>query len=1072
MTSHVEVEQPNQNEEAGERRGVSGGVVHVLINLVHAEAGDVGVAQALALAGEQRSFSLLGDVSCWSSLAETVALFNAVALVTGDGAIGLHVGHELLYAPDGTDFVDRLRALGSPEAALKQVTPLLDHFETTSEAVALEVAADHALIQVAPRHSEGRHAHLCEMTRGLLSEIPALYGLDRALITEHECSARGGRHCLYAMSWDHGGDGPGPDVGAESPPDRWDDLYQDETHEDGAAGRGRGNRQRRAPVDVVEQLEAEAVAERKAAEHTVARLNSEVDQMGTLLEGAFSTTLELLDDDVDSLLSQIAARADAVITAPSYLLMIRIAPGAPIQLHHRGLEADEAQLLAAELWREHPDDAGGTRLIVDIASPRRRYGRLAEFLPPGVTRSPSEERVLQLYAKYAANALDIFGVVTNARRSDATARALLSFSETLSRVAHLADSVQLLADTVPSVTGCDQCTVYLWDGEYGQMIPRARTAGMEDPDAYLGPVVPVTGSGRPATRRPMTPGGHTERPVGETHGPPEPGAVTIRIDTPEIDRLLNQHEVIVVEASTEDASLRELLQRSRTTASVVAPLFAAGEFLGVIAANFGSLASAASIHDPDLHERLAGLADQAATALQNLELLEKVSHMAWHDALTGLPNRRLFEDRVEQELVRSRRVGEPVCMFFVDLDHFKAVNDTLGHGAGDDLIQQVSERLVDTVRSQDTVARVGGDEFAILLPGLADQLAIDGLAQRTLDAIGAPFIVFGGQVETTASIGIAIAPEHGDSYDDLLNRADAAMYRAKDRGRNAFQMYMAGPWPSTSDRTAPDDRSLHADLSGALERGEFFILYQPYIDLHSARVVGVEALVRWNHPILGVLEPSSFISLAEKSDIIVALDRWVLDQTCRQARAWLDRGSDPLRLSVNLASRDLSHPDFFDSVERTLEMTGIDPSSLELEITERVVLDKSGPAKENIERLRRLGVKFTIDDFGSGNSSLNRIGTFPVSTLKIDRSFVQVLGPDGEDNALVAAIISMADRLGLACVAVGVETSLQSQVLIQRGCTTAQGYFFSPPLPPEDIEQVMATIAGTDGPTPGDHRPA
>ena len=1072
MTSHVEVEQPNQTEQAGGPRDVSGGVVHVLINLVRTGAGDAGVAQALALAGEQRSFSALGDLACWSSLAETVALFNAVALVTGNDAIGLHVGQELLHAPDGTDFVDRLRALGSPEAALKQVTPLLDHFETTSEAVALEVAADHALIQVSPLHSDSRHAHLCELTRGLLSEIPGLYGLEPALITEHECSARGGRYCLYSLSWDDGGTGPGPDAGAESPLDD-----RDETHEDDAAGRGPGDRPTWAPVDVVERLEAEAVAERTAAEHTVARLNSEVDQMGTLLEGAFSTNLELLDDDADSLLSQIAARADAVVAAPNYLLMIRVGPGAPIQLHHRGLEPDEAQLLAAELWREHPDDAGGRRLIVDIASPGRRYGRLAEFLPPGATRSPSEERVLHLYAKYAANALDIFGEVTNARRSDATARTLLSFSEALSQVTHLAESVQLLADTVPSVTGCDQCTVYLWDGEYGQMVPRARTAGLEDPHAHLGPVVPVTGSGRPATRWSTTPGGHEERPVGAVHEPSESGVVTIRIDTPEIERLFVHHEVIVLDASTEDPSLRELLHRSRTTSSVVAPLFAAGEFLGVIAANFGSVGSTGSVHDPDLHERLAGLADLAATALQNLELLERVSHMAWHDALTGLPNRRLFEDRVEQELVRSRRVGEPVCMFFVDLDHFKEVNDTLGHGAGDDLIRQVGERLVDTVRSQDTVARVGGDEFAILLPGLADQLAIDQLAQRTLDAIGAPFIVFDEQVENTASIGIAIAPEHGDCYDDLLNRADAAMYRAKALGRNTFQMYMAEPWPAATDRTAFDDRTLLAELSRALERGEFFILYQPYIDLHSAQVVGVEALVRWNHPTIGVLEPSSFISLAEKSDIIVALDRWVLDQTCRQARAWLDRGLDPLRLSVNLASRDLSHPDFFDCVERTLEMTRIDPASLELEITERVVLDKSGPAKANIERLRQLGVKFTIDDFGSGNSSLSRIGTFPVNTLKIDRTFVQVLGPDDENNALVAAIISMADRLGLACVAVGVETSLQNQVLLQRGCTTAQGYFFSPPLPPEDIEQVMATIASADGPadrrpTPDDLRPA
>ena len=269
-----------------------------------------------------------------------------------------------------------------------------------------------------------------------------------------------------------------------------------------------------------------------------------------------------------------------------------------------------------------------------------------------------------------------------------------------------------------------------------------------------------------------------------------------------------------------------------------------------------------------------------------------------------------------------------------------------------------------------------------------------------------------------------MAPEHGDSYDELLSRADEAMYRAKGRGRNAFQMYSgsvvdlcAGDgWPSTSS-------TLHADLVHALDHDEFFLLYQPYVDLRTARVVGVEALVRWNHPTLGVLEPSSFISMAERSDIIVALDTWVLDQTCRQARVWLDHGLPPLRLSVNLASRDLSNPQL---VRQRRAGADARPVSIRRCSSSRSPSGwswtSSEPARENIERLRRLGVRFTIDDFGTGNSSLSRIGSFPVSTLKIDQSFVQVLGPDAENNSLVSAIISMADRLGLACVAEGVET--------------------------------------------------
>jgi len=261
-----------------------------------------------------------------------------------------------------------------------------------------------------------------------------------------------------------------------------------------------------------------------------------------------------------------------------------------------------------------------------------------------------------------------------------------------------------------------------------------------------------------------------------------------------------------------------------------------------------------------------------------------------------------------------------------------------------------------------------------------------------------------------------------------------------------------------------DDRQLYNDLISALDANQFFLVYQPYIDLRTAQIVGVEALVRWDHPTLGILEPPHFIPLAEKSDLIVSLDSWVLWQACRQLRAWQDHDLDSLRLSVNLASRDLASPDFYESVERTLRDTGIDPGLLELEITDRVVLDKGSPAEDNIDRLRRLGVRFAIDDFGQGNSSLDRIGSFPVSTLKIDQSFVQVLGPTDEENSLVAAIIAMASRLGLSCVAEGVETLLQSRVLLQRGCTTAQGYYFSPPLPAEGIAEMLANLAPAEVP--------
>ena len=1134
------------------RPGVSGAVIHALVSLIRTEAGEAGVAQALALAADERPFPVLGDPDSWTSLEDATSLFSAGALVTGDSTIALHVGEDLLWVEDDGQLASRLAALGSPESAVRHVGALIESFEGAVEAVTLEVGPGHALVQVTPSGGE-RHAHLCELTRGILTELNGVFDRPPAQVTEHECAARGGRFCRYLMTWAPtapvvGRPGAGalhddrrqdPDGQVEpaaerpvverpvverpvaersvaerpvaersvewpstngngSTPDHPEPPTRTEHERDGARAHGLNGPDESRPdrthvphgtrstmdsqIDALaDQLrmtraalvEATADAARweaaavsgatahdervlRQVEDEASRTRAEITRLERLLEGASASTLNLLEDDSDAVVAELGERADHVLSARRFLLMIRAGSGLPLHLHHRGIDDQEVEALAAELWAARPEDAADRFHVVDVGSTIRRYGRIAVLVEPGASSTDEDERVLRLFARYAANVLDVYTVLGDARRSNSTARTLLSFGEQLSGLTNLAQALQILADTVPGVTGCDQSIVYLWDKERSRLTLGAHTAGMTSPQADLGSLSPRW-SPSAAT---------TQIRVGTSaDGPDAEGTLSVEVDNPLIERMVSGHEVMVLDAaSIDDPQLRALMEASGIPASVVAPLFAAGEFLGVIAANFSTESPRGTIHDPDLHERLCGLADQAATAIQNLELLEKVSHMAWHDALTGLPNRRLFEDRVEQELVRSRRVGEPVCMFFVDLDNFKNVNDTYGHATGDVLIQQVGQRLVETVRSQDTVARLGGDEFAILLPGLVDQLAINQLAERTLDAMHRPFDIYGEQVSTSASVGIAIAPEHGDSYDDLLNRADEAMFRAKDLGRNAFEMFQNSPDPAHPGRRLLDDRQLYNDLIQALDGNEFFLVYQPYIDLRTAQIVGVEALIRWNHPTLGILEPTQFIPMAEKSDLIVSLDNWVLWQACRQLRSWRDHDLDQLRLSVNLASRDLSNPAFYDSVERTLRDTGIEPALLELEITDRVVIDPTGPARDNIDRLRRLGVRFTIDDFGQGNSSLDRIGSFPVSTLKIDQSFVQVLGPTEDENSLVSAIIAMANRLGLSCVAEGVETLLQSRVLLQRGCTTAQGYYFSRPLPPEGIEEMLANLSPAEVP--------
>jgi len=528
-------------------------------------------------------------------------------------------------------------------------------------------------------------------------------------------------------------------------------------------------------------------------------------------------------------------------------------------------------------------------------------------------------------------------------------------------------------------------------------------------------------------------------------------------DTPLVRDLLASRQVRVLARTSPDPFVQALLAMIGAGVTMLAPLYSSEEFLGVVAADYREPVRPGVGTDPEVHQRLTGLADQTVTALLNARLLEQVGHLAWHDPLTGLPNRRLLQDRVDQELERARRVGQNSSLFFLDLDRFKHVNDTLGHRSGDELLHQVARRLLGAVRRQDTVARLGGDEFAVLLPGVAEPGVVAQLAERIVSLLHEPYAIAGSTVHASASLGIAVSPEHGQSYDELVTHADEAMYRAKALGRDTWQVYSpAGPPGGPPDMTE--------ELERALAHGELFLLYQPYIDLATETIAGVEALVRWRHPDRGVLEPAAFLGDAEDSGLIVAVDAWVLTEACRQMLTWREAGVMPPRLSVNVAARDLLDPHFAATVAAALAEGQLYPERLELEIAERVVPDDDGMMLATVEALRRTGVRFSVDDYGTSPSDHGPVTAFPVTTLKIDRSFVHILGPSDELNSLVSAIVAMTERLGLQCIAEGVETSGQSRVLLQRGVTTAQGYFFSPPLFPADVEAMMRGVdprAGT-----------
>jgi diguanylate cyclase (GGDEF)-like protein/PAS domain S-box-containing protein len=448
---------------------------------------------------------------------------------------------------------------------------------------------------------------------------------------------------------------------------------------------------------------------------------------------------------------------------------------------------------------------------------------------------------------------------------------------------------------------------------------------------------------------------------------------------------------------------------------------------------------------------LQSVANTLATAMDRRGAEQRLSYMAQFDSLTGLPNRSLFVDRFGQTLRQSARNRWRVGVLFVDLDRFKNVNDTLGHDAGDQLLVEAARRLQLCVRAGDTVARLGGDEFAFVLTNLTHAHDAGLVATKVVAAMAQPFQLSGQQVYVSASIGIGIFPDDGTDPDVLLRNADTAMYRAKEGGRNNYQFYL----PQMNERAA---ERLHTEtqLRGALERDEFLLHYQPKVDLRTQRISGIEALVRWRHPQLGEVSPARFIPLAEETGLIIAIGEWVLDDACRQHRRWLASGLVDCRMAVNVSAVQFQRHDFADIVAVVLERSGLPPNRLELELTESVMMDRSSQAGETFGRLRDLGVLVSIDDFGTGFSSLSYLKRFPVDKIKIDRSFIDDITRRTDDAAITLSIIAIAHHLGLGVIAEGVETPEQLEFLRQHQCDEAQGYLISKPLPAEKFEQFVA----------------
>ncbi len=433
--------------------------------------------------------------------------------------------------------------------------------------------------------------------------------------------------------------------------------------------------------------------------------------------------------------------------------------------------------------------------------------------------------------------------------------------------------------------------------------------------------------------------------------------------------------------------------------------------------------------------------------LYTAEAERKIRHLAYHDTLTGLPNRLLFMDRMDQAISRAIRAEEKFSLLFIDIDHFKVINDSMGHEAGDKLLTAITGRLQKTLRRSDTIARLGGDEFTVILENISELDDVILVTKNLLEVLLKPVIINGRKVSVGASIGIAVFPDDGENFGNLLKNADTAMYRAKEKGRNTFEFYTA----EMSD-VAMYRLELENSLRNAIDKKEFVVYYQPKYDLENQKYWGMEALVRWNHPDEGIISPDDFIPLAEETGMIVMLGRWVIETACAQLSEWKKKGYQINNLAINISARQFREQNLPLLFENILKDTNLKAADIEVELTESTLVENNDKAKDILDTLHNMGLRIALDDFGTGYASMAYLKDFPIDTVKIDRSFISDIPANREDMAIVRAIASLTDALDLCLIAEGVEKNEQIEFLKEIGCEQGQGFYWSQPVPAEVFE--------------------
>ncbi|WP_204534924.1 putative bifunctional diguanylate cyclase/phosphodiesterase [Arthrobacter tumbae] len=726
-------------------------------------------------------------------------------------------------------------------------------------------------------------------------------------------------------------------------------------------------------------------------------------------------------ESLADVLERIASRANVAVHAPGHLLAVTLPDGTRhISCRGTGAILTEALGSGTELNLAHPSLVGMPVVTSPVTSADHSYGVLAAVAYPGQEFFPEDRETLGAYAHHAALGLDIARLFIETREQGETAQLLLDVARSLNQRSTVESIAQTVADAVPALSGADRSAVALWDDDAGEV----RIGAMMGWEGALAEKLA--------------------------------NYITTAAESPELAALLANNLPQLVNRNGSQWAQRTV-EDFEVQAFAGTPITTDGKLVGIILAHWADKPAPHSLTEV-MTERLAGLAGLAGVALDNAKLLEETRRQALHDPLTGLPNRAKLESRIEAALIRAAWTEGRVGLLFCDLNRFKRINDSLGHSAGDYVLQQVAARITSAIREGDMVSRYSGDEFIVLLESLHAeteaevQAEMEGIAARIRLILSEPFEVNGKKLFLDAAIGTALSdaltdgtPENvSEAARRLVECADLAMYRSKARTR--------GQAPARTH--SPYRLQLETDLRGAAARGELQVLFQPQVDLQTRKVVAAEALLRWRHPELGMIPPTEFIPLAEESNLMGEIGAYVLDEACRAGAAWHSLGY-PIEVAVNISAAQLNTACFSALITQILRKSGFPATALILEITETQVISENADVS-SLWDLKELGVGISIDDFGTGYSSMTQLHRLPVSEIKIDKSFISTLGPNGSD-AFVAGIVGLACGLGLRVIAEGVENAQQLAALQSLGCERAQGYFLGQPGDASSLQRLLTS---------------